>query len=170
MDLKGSLLGSRNFRVKRLTVKVWDPDANEFAPREIGVRQVTLAQRAEIGNDSVRASTADEKAKAHAKVVAFAACDPDTGKRLFDGNDLKGLVEQAAAGWVEEVAMAALEMMSLPVQDVLCKEPLRDAQGMLVLDGPDKGKSCGCKLVPGERYCPRCGREVPPVMEQVRGS
>lgn len=163
MDLKGSLLGSRNFRVKRLTVKVWDPDANEFAPREIGVRQVTLAQRAEIGNDSVRASTADEKAKSHAKVVVYSACDPDTGKRLFDGNDLKGLTEQAAAGWVEEVAMAALEMMSLPVQDVFCKEPSGVvANGQPVL--------CGCKLVPGERYCPRCAREVPAVMEQVKVS
>lgn len=163
MDLKGSLLGSRNFRVRRLTVKIWDADAGAFVDREVGVRQVTLAQRAEIGNDSVRATTADEKAKIHAKVVLYAACDPESGKRLFDGGDLKGLTEQAAAGWVEEVAMAALEMMSLPVQDVLCKEP----SGVVANGQP---VPCGGKLVPGERYCPRCGREVPSVMEQVKGS
>lgn len=168
-DLKSMLLGSRNFRIKRIEVPVWNEEDRAFATKVLGIRQVTLLQRAEISNESTRATTADEKAKSNARVVMYAACDPDTGERLFTPHDLSGLTAQAGGGWVDQAAMAALEVMALPVTESFCALPAVGPDGTPVLvDG--KPAACGGKLVPTERYCPRCGREAPPVLEQVQRS
>lgn len=168
-DLKSMLLGSRNFRIKRIEVPVWNEEDRAFATRVLGIRQVTLLQRAEIGTESSRASTADEKARHHAKVVMYAACDPDTGERLFEPANLSELSKQPAGGWVDQVAAAALEVMSLPVTESFCQEPAIDRDGKPVLEDGKPAK-CGGKLDPRERYCPRCGREAPSALEQVQRS
>ena len=168
-DLKSMLLGSRNFKIKRVRVDVWDPDSGKLEPREIGVRQPTLFERACISRDSTNAASAEAKARVNAQVVIYSACDPDTGEKLFTQHNLNDLVSQSGGGWVDAVAMAALEVMALPVVDSFCSLPALDADGKPVLvDG--KPSACGGKLAPGERYCPRCGREVPPVLEQVQRS
>ena len=169
MDLKGALLGSRNHKIKRITVSIHDPETGHHEEREIGVRQVTLFERAQISKASNRSQTPEEQAKANALVVQLAAVDPDTGERLFTPADMAGLIAQPSGGWVDRVAMAPLEIMSLPVIDSFCTEIALDLDGkpVLVNGKPDK---CGGKLVPGERYCPRCGRETAPVLEQVKGS
>jgi hypothetical protein len=79
------------------------------------------------------------------------------------------LTAQAGGGWLDEVAVAAVAMMNLPVTDSFCSEPVLGPDGKpTVEDG--KPVVCGCKLVPSEKFCPRCGREAPPVLEQVKGS
>ena len=168
-DLKSMLLGSKNFKIKRLRVKVYDPDAQTFEEREIGVKQPTLFERAKVGVDATRANNAEDKAKNSAQLVVYAACDPDTGERLFTQHDLAGLTAQAGGGWVDEVAMAALEMMSVPVLDSFCTEPVLGPDGKPTFEDGKPAK-CGGRLVPSEKFCPRCGHEAPPVLEQVKGS
>lgn len=168
-DLKSMLLGSRNFKIKRLRVDVWDPDTGKMEPREIGVRQPTLFERACISRDSTNAVSPEAKAKVNAQVVIYSACDPDTGAKLFTQHDINDLVAQSGGGWVDQVAMGALEVMALPVVDSFCAQPAVGPDGAPVLvDG--KPAQCGGKLAPTEKYCPRCGREAPPVLEQVQRS
>lgn len=168
-DLKSMLLGSKNFKIKRVQVEVWDPDTGRLEKREVGVKQPTLFERACISRDSTKAISAEDKAKVNAQVVVYAACNPDTGAPLFESANLAELTKQAGGGWVDQVAMAALEVMALPVTESFCTLPALDAEGRPVLEDGKPAK-CGGKLVPTEKYCPRCGHEAPPVLEQVQRS
>ena len=168
--MKAVLLGSKNYRVKRVTVRVFDTDTGKLEEKEVGVRQMTMLERAKISNDSARATSAEDKAKVNARVVLYSACDPDTGERLFEPANLDSLTAQPGGGWLDEVALAALEIMSLPVVDSFCPEPLMAPDGKPVLDEAGKPAKCGGKLVLHEKFCPRCGHEAPALFDQVKGS
>lgn len=183
-----ALLSGRYRKSKRL---VFDPPIEivkngeiERTISTIDVAQVSMGARARLRQLAHDAKNAKEMMNADIACVIEAALDED-GKRLFDASHRDTLIEQPAGDWIDRVAREAAVLMRGPLGGRCAaqkttpkldadKHVVLDDDGQVVMEGvvdaDGKPVQCGCELVPGEEYCPRCGTKGPGALEIARGN
>lgn len=164
-ELKARALDSKNFKIK-----VLDVEFKPGVPDKIGIRQVSLFVRQKLHQMAQQANSAKAQAEADAQVVIEAACDPDSGERLFDDSNRETIItSQVGGGWADHAMREAVQFMRRPVVDARCAIP-KLADGKPVLDKNGKPEVCGGELMPGAPHCPWCMGDAPSTIEQARGS
>lgn len=144
--LAGELLGSKNARIRVVTVEI------NGETKRVGVRQVSLAKRNALRKIAT-SNGADAGLRADVQAVIDAAVDPDSGEPLFEKAHFDSLMEQPAGGWVDVIAREAALLMRGPA-GARCEAKVDD-------------KVCGTELVPGAAYCHACGAEAPGALEVI---